>query len=522
MKLFLFCCIYFTSLLLGGLYGKPIDPKTPKNSQPYKTVKDPRSKWKLHWSDEFNDNKLDTSKWTKDISTKSRSTGSRDPALWWWGWTENNVWVQNGRLWLQSHKVNAHRLECGSVNTYEKFTTTFGYMEARISIQDPSQGSHTAFWLQGVNMFNVDGSGGDGAEIDIVEGVWTDGTTKSVVHIDGYGKNHAARTVKYNTPGINRGYHVFGLEWAPGLMKIFYDGELKVTYRGAFVPMAKEFLWLSVGASFEYANSPSGSNWASNSGADGFSKRAVNSKFAAKVDYVRVWKTQEKTYFRIKNRETNKFFKTFGDKENSQIKQSPTNHLGDWTTWYMEATNNGFFRLVNEGSGKYMRPLSGAIDASMILTGKKDKWTEWKFVKATGGQDFYILKNRHTGKHFAPKDKANNAALQQKPDYFTGNWVQWQNLEVVRTKKGNLLSKQDHESSIVNILLASLAGLGFTALVVAGVFVKRKRQKKELKAVRILESKQDTVEVFESERESEVAFEGQYASEQQNQFELKV
>jgi beta-glucanase (GH16 family) len=167
---------------------------------------------------------------------------------------------------------------CGSVNSNNKYEPTYGYLEARIEIADTKKSTHTAFWMQGDNMSNVDGTGNDGAEVDIFESAWFGDYTKSVVHIDGYGANKAANTKQYSTPGLHSGYHIFGLEWNHDVMKIYYDGVLKVTYTGKWVPHVPEFLWLSDGASFGDVGT--------------FTTEPNGLLSAAKVDYVRVWKSQ--------------------------------------------------------------------------------------------------------------------------------------------------------------------------------------------------------------------------------------
>lgn len=414
-----------------------VDPATPKDAQPYilqtsaengRVTGPPAGSWTQVWSDEFDDSNLNTSKWNVLVSPWSRALTRRDPALEWWGYTADNVWLEDGKLCLQSHKVSDSRLETGSVNTDNKFETTHGFFEIRVNVADPFQGAQTAFWFQGDNQGNVDKSGADGAEIDVFESTWTNEETKSNVHIDGYGDDTEKRPVWYHVPGLNDGYHTFGLEWAPGYMKIYYDGEHKVTYKGAFVPMVDEFIWLSVAASFDYPNSPSGWGSRTNSGADGFSKRAVGSKFISKIGYVRVWKSSQTPYYRIKNRETGKWFKVDGTSENTLVEQSSKNQINSQTKWALQPTENGYFYFVNENAGKYFRPETSNNNADLILkpTSFSGGWTQWKFIKAPGDEDYYHLKNRETGKFIAPSSASDGAAILQKPTSVDGKWTQWQ------------------------------------------------------------------------------------------------
>ena len=249
----------------------PVDPASPLTAMPASAS----AGWKLVFSDEFNGTDLDTSKWHIDVSTRSRAARTDRGINDWW-WVEDNVSLDgSGNLVLDVVKHDENTMHCGSVSSDGLYEPQYGYMEARIQIADSTKDTHTAFWLQGANMNNVDGTGNDGAEVDIFESAWFGDYTKSVVHIDGYGDDHRANTQQYSTPGLHQGYHTFGLEWTENSMKIYYDGELKVTYDGIWVPQTNEWLWLSCGASFGDIGT--------------FKDELIGWLTSAKVDYVRVW-----------------------------------------------------------------------------------------------------------------------------------------------------------------------------------------------------------------------------------------
>lgn len=270
------------AVLLGAVLAQPasaraskwVDPDTPEGILPYSG----QTGWKLVFSDEFNGTTLDTSKWGVDVSTKTRAP-RWDRGIHKWYWVKENVSLDgNGSLVLDVTKVGENTMHAGSISSDGIYEAKYGYLEARIQIGDSTKDTHTAFWLQGANMTNgtpPNGTGHDGAEVDIFESAWFGDYTKSVVHIDGYGTDKQARTKRYNAPGLHSGYNHFGLEWTPNSMKIYYNGVHKVTYTGIWVPQVKEWLWLSTGASFgdvgTFASEPLG--WLT----------------SAKVDYVRVW-----------------------------------------------------------------------------------------------------------------------------------------------------------------------------------------------------------------------------------------
>lgn len=257
-------------------FSQMVDENTPENALPENSII--TGEWELDFSDEFNDSEVDISKWNVDNSTKSRAArpkiGVSD-----WRWKPENVSLADGSLILKVYKTAANSMTNGSVQTHTKYHTQYGYFEARIKVGDASKGTHTAFWLQGPNMGNVDGTANDGAEIDIFETAWIGEYTKSVVHIDGYGANHKANTKKYNTPGIHNGFHVWGFHWTEHFMDIYYDGQRKVRYTNPkWIVKSPEFLWLSNGASF---------------GVEGdqyFKDLTEGYLTETQVDYIRVWK----------------------------------------------------------------------------------------------------------------------------------------------------------------------------------------------------------------------------------------
>jgi beta-glucanase (GH16 family) len=259
-----------------------IDPATTVGIAPANT--NIGTAWELNFSDEFNGTAVNTTKWNIDNSTTSRAARP-GIGISSWFWKPANVDVANGNLILKVTKETTSRMHCGSINSNGKYQTTYGYFEASIKIADATKGTHTAFWLQGLDMGNVDGTGNDGAEIDIFESAWTGDYTKSVIHIDGYGTSAQANTVQFNTPGIHSGYHTWGMWWTSGFIKIYYDGVLKVTYNTAkWIPRVDEYLWLSDGASFGFPD-----------GDPCFTSQALGFLTEANVDYIRVWKPQVAT-----------------------------------------------------------------------------------------------------------------------------------------------------------------------------------------------------------------------------------
>ncbi|WP_105049602.1 family 16 glycosylhydrolase [Polaribacter butkevichii] len=267
--------LLFNLLAVNFLFSQEmVDTETPASAKPNGV--DLFGDWEMTFSDEFNDTEIDGSKWGVSNSEKSRNSR---PGLGisQWFWRPQNTWEVDGNLVLRVQKYNANTMTCGSVNSNNRFEKAFGYYETRIKIAQADKGTHTAFWFQGDNMGNIDGTGRDGAEVDIFESAWTGDYTKSVIHIDGYASAHKANTKRYETPGLHEGFHTFGVLWTPDAIKIYYDGKLKITYSDPkWIPQVPQYIWLSDGASFGFSG-------------DNFTKEPIGTLTHAYVDYVRVW-----------------------------------------------------------------------------------------------------------------------------------------------------------------------------------------------------------------------------------------
>ncbi len=131
------------------------------------------------------------------------------------------------------------------------FSQKFGYFECRCILPKGAD-IWSAFWLMNDGVYEVDGSGRDGTEIDIFE---SDGYDKllnknisSNLHFDGYGDSHqklgAKRFLIKNNPYEE--YNTYGLEWNENEY-IFYINGVE-TFRTDFggVSQNEEYLILSV------------------------------------------------------------------------------------------------------------------------------------------------------------------------------------------------------------------------------------------------------------------------------------
>ena len=131
------------------------------------------------------------------------------------------------------------------------FSQKFGYFECRCILPKGSD-IWSAFWLMNSGVFDVNGDGRDGTEIDIFEsdcyGDFMENAVTSNLHFDGYGDAHqkhgATKFLLKNNPYEE--FNTYGLEWNENEY-IFYINGVE-TFRTDFggVSQNEEYLILSV------------------------------------------------------------------------------------------------------------------------------------------------------------------------------------------------------------------------------------------------------------------------------------
>ena len=186
--------------------------------------------WQLSWSDEFTEAALDGAGRTVDTGD-SFGTGQEDydtarPA---------NVNVTGGNLvpTAQSESYQGASYTSGRIETGGKFAQAYGRFEARIRIPG-GQGLWPAFWLLGDD-YAQDGWPQCG-ELDIMEARGAvPGTALGSMH--GPGGDLADRGVRI-PPGssFSDDFHLFALEWEPGVARWSVDGQLYETQSAGSAP----------------------------------------------------------------------------------------------------------------------------------------------------------------------------------------------------------------------------------------------------------------------------------------------
>ncbi|HMF64436.1 MAG TPA: glycoside hydrolase family 16 protein [Edaphobacter sp.] len=187
---------------------------------------------KLTWSDDFNGNKLDQTKWEYRTDSKLLSTQ-----------TPGNVAVNGGYLTiaLRKEEVSGKAYSGGGVISRKAFH--YGYYEARLKIEAGS-GWHSSFWMMGYNGKDTLGQAAT-LEMDAIENK-SDDLHSYGVNTHRWAISHIAAGHKdVQTPDLSKDFHVFGCEYAPDVVRYYFDGKLVQTVDWHGQPQGDVNIWLT-------------------------------------------------------------------------------------------------------------------------------------------------------------------------------------------------------------------------------------------------------------------------------------
>ena len=259
----------------------------------------------LVWSDEFNGDSLDKSKWSCQIGTGT-SEGLTD-----WGNQEleyytdrkENVRVENGELVItaikEEERVGGKMFTSARIRTMTDegdvlFSTKYGRVEARIKLPE-GEGLWPAFWMLPVDDSIYDEWASSG-EIDIMEARGR--LPKKVEGTIHYGQNWPNNVYKgqeYIFPEDTdiTDYHLYSLEWEPGILRWYIDNECYHTTEQWFSKgpaSGADYTWpapfdvpfylllnMAVGGTFDLESNP----------------YSLEKPAEMKVDYVRVYQKED-------------------------------------------------------------------------------------------------------------------------------------------------------------------------------------------------------------------------------------
>ncbi len=192
---------------------------------------DPGPGWALVWSDEFDSETLDLSKWRHQVVEAGRFNDE------WQRYTDSrdNAYIDNGCLVSKAiHATDRHEPDqytSARLHTIPDAGWTYGRIAARIQLPY-GRGIWPAFWMLGAN---IDENGGDtpwpqSGEIDILEmyGSRDDGVVEANIHYANQADQHAsmgAVATRLPEGRFADNFHVFELEWDANSLEWFVDGK---------------------------------------------------------------------------------------------------------------------------------------------------------------------------------------------------------------------------------------------------------------------------------------------------------
>ncbi len=190
--------------------------------------------WELVWSDEFDGDQVDESKWTYDVGD--------------WGWGNNelqyytvnrpeNARVENGNLILEARKDDfGQEWTSARLTTRGKVAFLYGKIEFRAKVPR-LKGNWAAGWTLG-NTYVDEKDWPYCGEIDILESVGYevdnetgDGTAHATVHTPAYYfKINNQISSQKDIPNMSGEFHTYAVEWTPTEVKMLVNDEVYYVY----------------------------------------------------------------------------------------------------------------------------------------------------------------------------------------------------------------------------------------------------------------------------------------------------
>jgi beta-glucanase (GH16 family) len=247
VKLFivLIAGLSFASCQKNAFPANDITPTPVDTTKPVKPV------YALLWSDEFDGTTVDTSKWV--FETGGGGWGNNELEYY----QPDNATVANGNLaiTLKKETVGGEPYTSSRMTTQNKFTATYGRIEARIKVPMGS-GFWPAFWMLGANIQTV--SWPACGELDIMEHINDSNTIYGTMHWNVNGHASYGSTIQ-TTPAD---YHLYAIEWDKNEIRWYVDSTLyqkgnikaNINSTGAFhLPF---FMILNFAAGGNFPNQP--------------------------------------------------------------------------------------------------------------------------------------------------------------------------------------------------------------------------------------------------------------------------
>ncbi|MCM8530506.1 MAG: glycoside hydrolase family 16 protein [Lentisphaeraceae bacterium] len=197
-------------------------------------------KWQLIWSDEFNNEKIDATKWSH-VTKDTIGGGYGNNELQFYTDRSQNSFTRDGKLVIQAHKekYQNYNYTSAKLESVNKADFTYGKFSFRAKLPK-GKGVWPAIWMLPKDLKKY-GTWPACGEIDIVELV---GHEPSRVHGTlHYGSPHKYTGKHFDLPkgDFSENFHLFELIWQPGKIRWFVDGELYQTQTDWFTSASATF-----------------------------------------------------------------------------------------------------------------------------------------------------------------------------------------------------------------------------------------------------------------------------------------
>lgn len=218
-----------------------IGSKVTKKTVDCETKETKSTDWELVWSDEFNEDSLDLTKWDY------QSGDGSDYGVAGWGNAEKeyytkgeNISFEDGHLVITARKENRGSSTYTSAKLWTKgndyyngtakeplYAKKYGRIEAKMSLPEGT-GYWPAFWMMPLD--DAYGGWASSGEIDIMEARGrVTGSVDGTIHFGNSWPNNKSRGGHYDTtidPSFNfTQEHEYALEWTPGKISWFVDDQ---------------------------------------------------------------------------------------------------------------------------------------------------------------------------------------------------------------------------------------------------------------------------------------------------------
>lgn len=313
--------------------------------------------WKLVWADEFNGvpgTGVDTDNWMYEVS----GSGFGNNELQYSTDRIENVYIKedtedpdNGMLVLRALKEEYQNKQytSGRIKTDGKFDFTYGKVEMRAKLPT-GKGIGCSFWLLGSNHEDI-GWPACG-EIDIMEWVGKpESRIYGTIHGPGYSAGDSIGSWHEYTPGFSDEFHTYAIEWEPGVIRWYFDGEVYAE-RTSLDLFGKEWVFdhdfyiiLGLGVGGDWPGSPEASTI--------FPQEYT-------IDYVHVYQREGGIYpevpyrniIQLKNSGAGKY--VCADKQQDDYLWANRDNGGAWETFELKDLGNGKVAILALTNYKYV------------------------------------------------------------------------------------------------------------------------------------------------------------------------